>query len=503
MTKQQSNDMTNRRILNWKRNIIVLSVFFETLFCSCILFAQDTSSFKVNDKLIIKKEFDQQINKMLVGAGIPGISVAIIDGGQIVYSNAYGYKRIKSQDLVDKNTLFEACSLSKSFVVYMANQMADEHKLDLDKPLYEYLKYPLLEHDKRYKLITARMVLGHASGLENWKEDHNPDSLEILADPGTEYIYSGEGYQYLAKVIESLRKESYEDYTEKMIIKPLNLERTYVAFNAEGTNPSNYAIGHDIFEKEVNKLKNTTPIPASGINLTAKDYAKLIISLFDEHRFSANRIKEMKNPVIKEHADNPSLFYGPGFEILRTDKDTLMLHGGDNFGFKGFVCYSITHKRGLVFLANSDRGKSLTKKLCEMTVGFDIDDYFKNDYKSQYPSTAIELLNTYLQQGEDQMTSRLMALIKKSDGKIGDKILNELGRQFIFHDNAIARKLLNENIKLYPKSAFAYYLLGHIDMMENDFRTAHKNLVMAKELNYTNDPVDPDIKVCEEKINLN
>jgi len=490
-------------ICSRKKHVIIFSVFFEVLILFCNLFAQDdTSSFIVNGRHLLKSEFDRAVNEMLIDARIPGISIAIIDNGKIVYSNAFGYKTIKGKDLVDTNTLFEACSLSKSFVVYMVNKLVDEGRLELDKPLYEYLKYPLLEHDARYKLITARMVLSHSSGIENWKADNDPDELEILENPGSEFRYSGEGYQYLSKIIEYILNESYQDYIEKAIIKPLNLERTYLNFNLEGTSPSNYAIGHTIFEKEVKKFKNTSPIPASGINLTAKDYAKLMISLFNEKYFSSDRINDMKKPVIKEYVDNSALFYGPGFEILFTKKDTLILHGGDNYGFKGFICYSTSHKSGLVFLANSDRGKSLAKKLCEMTIDCDITDYFMNDYRSQYPSNAIELFNTYLQNGENQMMVQIHSQLKKPNGEIGDKTLNELGRQFIFHDNVLARKLLNENIKLNPKSSFAYYLLGHLDMIESDFYSALTNLVMAKNLKYTNDPIDLDIKACKEKIGL-
>lgn len=479
---------------------ILLIFFLKIISGTSILFAQDTNSFSVNNKVIVKEEFDQQVNKMLAETNIPAISLAVINDGKIVYSNAYGHKIVNGTELADRNTLFEACSLSKSFMVYVTNKMVDENKLDLDKPLYKYLNYPLLEKDPRYKLITARMVLGHSSGIENWKSNNNPDVLEIIADPGTEYVYSGEGYQYLAKVIEHLRKESYQEYIEKMIIKPLDLKRTFMMFNPGWIDSANYARGHGIYGKEIKKNKNTNPIPASGMHLTAADYAKLIIALFDSHRFSEHRIKDMLNPVIKEHLDNPSLFYGPGFEILRNDKDTLIMHGGDNWGYKGFVCYSIKHKSGLVFLANSDRGKYLTKKLCEMTVGFDIDAYFDNDYRTQYPSSSITFLNIYEQGGADKMYARLLKTMAENPAVIGEKNLNELGRLFFFENNALSRKLLNKSLELYPKSAFGYYLLASLDMNEKDYHAAYPNLLKAKELNYTNDPVDVDIKYCEGKM---
>ena len=75
--------------------------------------------------------------------GIPGLSFAVIDQNKVVYYNSFGYKYIEDgeKQTVDNETVFEACSLSKSFLVYAAHSMVDQGILDLDKPLHEYMKY--------------------------------------------------------------------------------------------------------------------------------------------------------------------------------------------------------------------------------------------------------------------------------------------------------------------------------------------------------------------------
>jgi CubicO group peptidase (beta-lactamase class C family) len=69
---------------------------------------------------------------------------------------------------VNDQTLFEAASVSKPIFAYFVMRMVEKGLLNLDTPLYKYLPYPDIEHDDRYKLITARMVLNHTTGFPNW-----------------------------------------------------------------------------------------------------------------------------------------------------------------------------------------------------------------------------------------------------------------------------------------------------------------------------------------------
>lgn len=105
----------------------------------------------------------------------------------------------------------------------------EEGKLDLDKPLYHYMAYPDISYDERYKKITARMVLSHRSGFPNWREDEADKMLNIKLEPGTQYLYSGEGYQYLAMVLKHMEGTNWnglEAAFQKKIAKPLGLTHT-------------------------------------------------------------------------------------------------------------------------------------------------------------------------------------------------------------------------------------------------------------------------------------
>ena len=246
--------------------------------------------------------FDSEMQQMMDQVGVPAASVAIIENGEIAYTRSYGLKELGSVSKVGGETVFEGASLSKTFLVYVVHKLADESKIDLDMPLYKYLPYEGLQHDERYQLITPRMVLSHTSGIENWKWFGDPEVLEIVKQPGEAYVYSGEGFNYLAKVVEKILGVSYFEYVTSMVLEEFQLQNTYLKYTAgteeaEGT-PSDYAIGYNPVGKPYNKWKNEFTSSASGIHFTANDYAQLILGMFERDNLSKVRSKSIVQPVL-------------------------------------------------------------------------------------------------------------------------------------------------------------------------------------------------------------
>lgn len=134
---------------------------------------------------------------------IQWLSLAIINEAEIVYHNTFGVCNIESQEPVTKQTIFEVASLSKPLFAYFTMKMAEQGKLDLDKPIYLYLQeiFPphLLDSTalSLYKTITPRIVLSHGTGIPNWAKGN----LAIKFVPGTDFSYSGEAYQHLAAAL--------------------------------------------------------------------------------------------------------------------------------------------------------------------------------------------------------------------------------------------------------------------------------------------------------------
>ena len=460
--------------------------------------AQHPASFMVNGRRIAADSFDRQVNTLINEVGVPGISLAVIDNNQVVFSNVYGYKDLETKTKADDSTVFEAASLSKTFLVYVVDQLLDEGRLDLDKPMYQYLENPRLAHDPRYKRITPRMILSHSSGIENWQRYNNPDTLEIVADPGTRFVYSGEGFQYLAAVVDTILREPYEQYIRERVLQPLQLKNTYPRYTDNGNVPADYATGYDNFGIKFNKWKNRETVPASGMHLVARDYARLIISLFDGKHLSGNRIRAIYQPIIPLSQDNPAIYFGLGLAVQYSPTDTIVFHNGSNDGFKAMMWYSVVHRCGLVILTNGDRENVMEKKICELSVNFNLDAYFRNDDYQQYPSAACDLFKLYRQGDSAGMFSRIAEW--RQQGRLDVKTLNELGQLFSGSHKVIARQLLEENIQLYPESSIAYYSLGKFHMSVREYESAYADFKKAKELNYDRVKVDAAINNCTARL---
>ncbi|WP_167353199.1 serine hydrolase [Pedobacter steynii] len=480
-------------------------IFLLTAGCSKELLAQEQGTFISNGKSIDIYHFDLEITKMIKEAGIPAVSLAIIDQGKIAYKQTYGVKEALKPEEADSCTVFEACSLSKSFLVYATYQLVDQGKLDLDKPLYQYLEPgPMLDHDPRYRLITPRMVLSHSSGLEDWPNDHNPKQMDIISTPGQKFYYSSLGYNYLGAVIESIQKEPYDKYLEKLVLSPLQLKNTFSQFKSDtlngviSTNPVNFAYGHDSFGKEFPKWKNYESSASSGISTTAEDYARLLLATFDRVHLKQATVKQILTPVVPTGIQHSKYFYGTGFEILNTSTDTIIGHGGSNPGFKAQMFYSVVNKRGLVFLTNSDLGKLITSRINELTTKLGILEYYQQFSVDQYPSKSISLLNLYKLNGVEAMFLEVKRL--RQIKELQANTLNQLGQLFLHQDTTISRRILEQNIRYFPNSAYAHLLLGDLYKKMNQYEVALKQYKRAKQLNFKLWDISPEIDDCLLKI---
>lgn len=89
--------------------------------------------------------------------------------------------------------------MSKPVFAYAVLKLCEKGVIHLDTPLTKYTSDRFLQGDPRLDLITARHVLSHTSGFQNWRSGKEP--LKIHLEPGEKYLYSGEGYSYLQSVV--------------------------------------------------------------------------------------------------------------------------------------------------------------------------------------------------------------------------------------------------------------------------------------------------------------
>lgn len=463
-------------------------------------YGQQPRSFIVNGQQVQVEKLDGEIRKMITATGVPGLSLAVINEGKVAYFNVYGEKIVQGNQLADRETIFEACSLSKSFLVFAVMQLVDRKLLDLDKPLYEYLPYPALAHDPRYKLVTGRMVLGHSSGIENYKRENNPDLLEIKSDPGKEFIYSSAGYVYLGNVVGAILKQTDASYLDKLVFTPLHLQRTFSKYEKDGNYPDNYAIGYDAYGTPVKKWKNDSVVVSGGIHTTARDYASLIAAVFDSKHLSGDRIKDIVSPVVKLDENNNALFWGAGFGLEITQQDTIIFQNGVHDGFRSWVYYSVPKKCGLAFFSNSSLGMSLLEKLNTMLVRLNIEALMDDSDFPSYPSPVLTYLKLFRENRKDDILTSMSKLSGDQDSGASYQLLDKFAWIVYPKDRNFTRAVMLKNLQLHPNKPEAYYSLGKFYLDGKDYQAALEAFIKGKSIGGANAELEELISQCKANL---
>ncbi len=497
----------NKKDIGFKKLNTICKVLIAVAFIGYtqLTLSQENNYFTSSGREIKISDFNKEVNQMINNVGITGLSLAIIEDNKVVFNNFYGNEIASNKKEINHKTVFEAASLTKMYLVYVVHQLVHEGKIDLDKPMHEYLVHKDLEHDTRYKQITARMILSHSSGIENWRWNNNKEVLEILSNPGEKFVYSGEGFEYLAKVVEHILDESYQEFVNKRIIQPLQLRNTYLRYEKGKENsladeqPSNYTDGYNIFGEKVKKWKNYRTIPASGAHTTAEDYGKFLTFFFEENNLPKERIDDLVKPIVGVGNGKYPLYMGAGYFMILNEENKIVSFSGNNNGFRSELFYSIPEKRGFVFFTNNDNGKLITQALNKLSVNFNIDFLFEDSFFEQYPSTALNFQKIYRK--EKSADKLLLELEKtKSSGGLTANTLNELGELFKNKEPELSMKLFQENIKLFPENPNQYGLLASIYLNNKEYKLAYDYFLKAKEREFELWNIEQDISYCKDKI---
>lgn len=286
---------------------------------------------------------------------IPGVSLALIKDGKVAYHKTYGFKNSNTKELVDDKTLFEAASITKPVFAFTALKLADNGILDLDKPLHEYLPFEQLEKYPEYKKMTARHVLTHRSGLPNW-------GIEMINEPGEKYGYSGEGFEYLKRVVVEITGKPIEQILDEELIAPNGLYNMEFSDSAE--------LRQVVSDGHIGNQPTGWGIPqeagmAFSMHTEAKAFAKYALTILERKGLKPSTYKEfltIHTESNNEYWNLPNKVEGAGLGIFirKTDYGDTFYHGGNNGDFKcQFEVYDKL-KMGYIVYTNSDTGSELT-----------------------------------------------------------------------------------------------------------------------------------------------
>ncbi len=238
---------------------------------------------------------EEAVREAMSREHVSGMSVAVVAGDQVRWSKGYGYADLENQVPFTASTVWRLGSISKPITAVAAMQLAEKGRLDLDAPIQKYCPaFP-----QKPQPITARLLLGHLSGIRHYREDEDFNSTrryagitasldafkdEPLLHPPGIYTYSTYGYVVLGCVIEGASGAKYDDYLRENVTKPAGMEATrtddvhaIVPRRARG-----YAVLPSGELRNADLADTSNKVPGGGMVSTAEDLGRFAIAL-DKH----------------------------------------------------------------------------------------------------------------------------------------------------------------------------------------------------------------------------
>jgi CubicO group peptidase (beta-lactamase class C family) len=323
--------------------------------------------------------YDQLVQGMVDAWRVPGLAVAIVKDGEVIYQKGFGFRDREKKLPVTEDTLFAIGSSTKAFTTFVMGTLVDEGKLDWDKPVATFLPGFKLYDRTATELMTPRDLVTHRSGLPrhdlSWYNATELSRKELVARlPYLKPTYTlRERFQYnnlmvltAGYLVEQVTGRSWEDNVRERIFGPLGM--TGANFSVEDSQKAaDFALPYVEEEDESIKLIPfrvvTNMGPAGSINASVHDMAKWVQvhlsggKVGDRQIIGAATLADIHSPhmVIDEAAERPELSqpsYGMGWFIDSYRGHQRVEHGGNIDGFSALVTLLPQDGVGMVILTN-------------------------------------------------------------------------------------------------------------------------------------------------------
>lgn len=349
-------------------------------------FATEPQIKRWDGSVITPAQVDETVSRLMHPAEVTGVGIAILNNGKIVYLKGYGVRDKEKNLPLMPDSVMTAASFTKVAFAYLVMRLVDQDKLDLDRPVYQYLPKPLLEYsnykdiadDPRYKRITARMLLDHTAGFANWRAFEDDRKLHIHFDPGSRFAYSGEGIVLLQLIVESITKRPLEELMQENVFQPLGMTRTSMVW--QPSFDSDFANGYDEYGRSLGPEQRKTANAAGSMQTTVRDFARFVQAVLNGEGLSRKASDLMLSPQVRvasKHefptlaeettTENNSiqLSYGLGWGLYQTPYGHAFFKEGHDDGWRNYTVCLREKRNCIVIMTNSGNGEGIYKDLLE------------------------------------------------------------------------------------------------------------------------------------------
>ena len=322
-------------------------------------------------------EYQKKALDLIRRAGVPSLQVTMTSPEGVlsfcVVNDAFYAAPGRQQEArpIDKQSIYQACSISKLPLAYFAVKMAQDDRLDLDRPLHEYapniLRHFESEQDReRAKRITAHMVLTHTTGLPN----KGYLKMAFQGEPGEKFIYSGVGMYVLQEVLERLKGRTLDVFSKEELFDRLGMTHTSYVWQKEYEQLAVYG-----FRKRGAQRNTQWSVrcnAAYSLRTSSEEFTKFLQWFLR----GADLTPEWQKKMFTEYAKIPPKAGVPGDSRLyrnlgwvTEDSDEfgkIRYHGGNNVAYKGMAIMIPEGKITLCYFFNGDTRYNLHGPLTDL-----------------------------------------------------------------------------------------------------------------------------------------
>lgn len=335
-----------------------------------------------------RTQIEAAVSKFMAETHVPGLSVAVVENGEYEWGSGFGLADVENNAPASEHTLFRLGSISKPLTAVGAMQLWERGQLDLDAPVQKYCPaFP-----QKQAPITTRQVMGHLGGIRHYKPN-SPDEAEVgntkhfanpiqagldffkndplVAEPGTHFHYSTQGYTLVACVMEGASGAKYVDFMRQNVLTPAGMDHTQ-ADNRFTIIPYRTRFYRKTESGEVQNadfLDSSYKIPGGGWLSSAEDMAHFEVAILNDKLIKRATRDLMWTPL--KPSDGSKDDYALGWGNGNEGGIASVGHSGGQQGTSTAFTVAPAQRTGVVVLTNmEDIGATdLAQEILKVVVG--------------------------------------------------------------------------------------------------------------------------------------
>lgn len=340
---------------------------------------------------------DEILTEAFLNLKTPSLSAAIGINDTLVWSNAIGYADFDKKIPANQQTKYRIGSTSKSLTSIGLGVLLQDHILQLNSTVKEFVPYA----GKELSELTVKQLASHTSGIRNygtclcfpiWEFYNNDEygSIEesvsifnddkLLFEPGSDFSYATYNYNLLSAVMEGASKTNFLDFMKNKVFEPLDMSQTMPDSATNSSN--NIAVFYDVENikiKEAYKTNSSNKYAGGGFLSTPSDLVKLGNAALNYKLLDTATTQVLFEPVKLKNGKVNKQNYGLGWrndistDVFKDNREVRVIHHGGTAMGSTSMLILLPEYNATVAVAMNRSGKSaelfeLAHKIAELFI---------------------------------------------------------------------------------------------------------------------------------------